>query len=142
EVTGGRAEWAAQQWSDWCRRGVVLQDEIEGRWRFATGGRERALDPIGEVLGHRLKRLLGTIDLRTLDRARELLACAALEGRHFTADAIARALRRDRDEVIDLLDDTLTRDDSRPDGMLTEVGSVSLRDETGERHLWLYCFNS
>jgi AAA ATPase domain len=49
-VTGGRAKWAAQQWNEWRRRGVVLQDESDGRWRFATGGRERALDPVGEVL--------------------------------------------------------------------------------------------
>jgi AAA domain-containing protein len=142
EVTGGRSAWAAQQWRDWCRRSVVVQDDVDGRWHFAPRGGERALDPLGDVLGERLRRLLGETDLRRLDRTRELLACAALEGRRFTADAIARVLRRDRDEVIDALDDTLTRDASRPDGMLTEAGSVSISDETGERHLWRYRFAS
>lgn len=142
QVTGGRAEWAAQQWREWCRRGVLVEDESDGRWRFATGGRERALDPVGEVLSDRLKRLVGETDLRTLDRTRELLACAALEGRHFTADAAARALGRERDELIDFLDDTLTGGDSGHDRVLAEAGSVEVSDESGERHLWLYRFNS
>jgi tetratricopeptide (TPR) repeat protein len=142
EVTAGRAELSAQLWSEWCRRDVVVEDERDGRWRFAEGGHARALDPVGEVLGDRLKRLIGATDVKTLDRTRELLACAALEGRRFTADATAAALGREGDELIDFLDDTLTGVNSRPAGVLTETGSVDVSDERGERHLWLYRFRS
>jgi tetratricopeptide (TPR) repeat protein len=70
----------------------------------------------------------------------ELLAVAALEGRRFTADAVARALDRNRDSVIDQLDDTLARDDTHPQGIVVEIGARNVSDATGARDLWVYEF--
>ncbi|MGA2930322.1 MAG: tetratricopeptide repeat protein, partial [Solirubrobacteraceae bacterium] len=151
EVTGGRAAMTARLWDDWRRRGAV-SDEPDGRWRFSARppadrgperaiGRERALDPVGELLDERLKRLIGS-DRDELVRTRRLLCCGALEGRRFTADAVAVALGRDRDDVIGTLNDTLAFSDKRPDGLVLEDGSVTVGDGTGGRHLSRYQFNA
>ena len=144
DVTGGRAGWAAQLWEHWRATGVVIGDgdgDAEPAWRFAPQARERTLDPVGDVLGRRLE-LLCAGDGGAAQRARELLVCAALEGRTFTAEAVARALGRESDEVIDLLDDHLVHDDEHPDGLVLELGSVGIDDGRGTRHLWLYRFES
>jgi tetratricopeptide (TPR) repeat protein len=140
EVTGGSAGLTARLWDDWRRHGLV-EDESDGRWRFSANGRTRALDPVGELLDERLKQLIGS-DRDELVRTRRLLCCGALEGRRFTADAVAFALGRDRDDTIDTLDDTLALSAERSDGLVLEDGSVTVIDETGERHLWLYRFNA
>jgi tetratricopeptide (TPR) repeat protein len=141
EVTGGRADWTAQLWRDWQRRRVIDQTTDDLRWRFVAG-RERAMDEVEDLLGARLKVLIGTDDLNALELARRLLCCAALEGSQFTADAIALALGRGRDEVIDNLDDTLVWDEERPVGLVIDAGSLAASDETGERCLWRYRFRA
>ena len=155
DATGGRAAWAADLWRHWRSSGVVVAETggDDPRWRFAEGGRQRTLDAFDDVLGRRLLTLAGAAGdddgagtgLRgdTVDRMRCLLAHAALEGPVFTADAVARVLRRDRDEVIDLLDDMLLHDEEHPDGVVREAGSIDVIDEQGAtRHLWLYRFNA
>ncbi len=139
DVTGGRPDWTAQLWADWRSRGLV-DDRSDGCWRFTADGHDRAIDEVDDALGARLKGLGPDLGLNELERARRLLACAALEGARFTADAVALALRRDRDEVIDDLDDVLGADG--PSGLVAEAGSVAIIDEFGERHLWLYRFNA
>ena len=141
DASGGRAAWAADLWRHWRASGVVVRsgDGADDRavWEFAAGGRERTLDAFDDVLGRRLDAL------GALEGVRELLAHAALEGPVFTADAVARVLGRDRDEVIDLLDDMLVHDDEHPDGVAHEAGSIDVDDESGaKRHLWLYRFTS
>lgn len=143
DVTGGRAAWTADLWRHWRAAGVVAAPQSEedgvGRWTFADGGRERTLDAFGDVLGRRLAALPGEL----AEPVRELLAHAALEGPVFTAAAVARVLRRDRDEVIDLLDDTLLHDDEHPEGVVREAGSLDVEDDRGAtRHLWLYRFDA
>ena len=166
DVTGGRAAWAARLWQHWRASGVIVAgageadagaDDADGadasadadpdaaageapaQWRFAAGGRERTLEPFEDVLGARLAQLVGGDE--TIDGARALLAHGALEGPVFTAEAIARVLRRDRDEVIDLLDDMLVHDDEHPTGVVHETGSIVVDDQHGaKRHLWLYRF--
>ena len=142
-ATGGRAAWAADLWRHWRSAGIVVptegEDDDRGRWTFAAGERERTLDGFDDVLGRRLAELAG----EDVAAVRELLAHAALEGPVFTADAVARALRRDRDEVIDLLDDMLLHDEAHPEGVVHEAGSIDVTDERGAaRHLWLYRFHA
>lgn len=143
DATGGRAAWAADLWRHWQAAGVVVpapgEEDDPGRWTFAEGGRERTLDAFDDVLGRRLAGLAG----EEVERVRALLAHAALEGPVFTADAAARVLQRDRDEIIDLLDDMLLHDDAHPDGVVHEAGSIDVEDEHGAtRHLWLYRFDA
>ncbi len=155
DATGGRAAWAADLWRHWRARGVVVAQPAAAEeggdpplWTFAEDGRERTLDAFGDVFGARLT----TLEAVAVDDAgadptvavapedvRALLAHAALEGPVFTAEAVARVLQRDRDAVIDLLDDALVRDDEHPDGVVREAGSIDVDDDRGgRRHLWLY----
>ena len=166
DATGGRASWAADLWRHWIATGVVIagkpaaEAEAEAAdgpardrppWTFSDGGRERTLDAFEDVLGGRLARIAGvdaedadrTVLAGVIDGARKLLAHAALEGPVFTADAIARVLRRDRDALIDLLDDALVHDGEHPDGIVHEAGSIDVTDDRGaQRHLWLYRFDA
>jgi tetratricopeptide (TPR) repeat protein len=140
QITGGRAAWARDLWSDWQRRAVVVRGD-DGRWRMVRERRAQALAPVGDVLGDRLAALAGTADSKALDPLRTLLAYAALEGQLFTADALARVLGRPRDEVIDLLDDVLSTDAS-PDGLIEETDRVDVLGEAPPRHLWRYRFRA
>ncbi len=159
EVTGGRAAWAADLWRHWRASGVVVAGEPGDEaaagdappWRFAEGGLARTLDPFEDVFGERLTRIARAgaqdVDLSVIRASigggRKLLSRAALEGPVFTADALARVLRRDRDGVIDLLDDALLHDDEHPHGVVHEAGSIDVEDDLGaKRHLWLYRFDA
>ena len=135
DVSGGRAAWAAQLWRDWIARGAISED-LSGRWCFAA--RDRALDPVYDLLASKLMTASQN-DLRRVEEAREILCYAALEGRHFTADAIAYATKRDSDEVVDLLDDLFAADDD-PEALLRFDGWVRVEDEAGERRFSLYYF--
>jgi tetratricopeptide (TPR) repeat protein len=139
EVTGGRADWIAQLWGDWQRRLVVDQTPDDLRWQF-TDGYERAVDEVEDLLEERLRNLIDASDLNALEGARRLLCCGALEGREFTAEAVAVALGRDRDEIIDRIDESLVKDDAHTDGLVVETNSVLVNDETGKRTLWRYRF--
>jgi tetratricopeptide (TPR) repeat protein len=69
--------------------------------------------------------------------------CGALEGRYFTAEVIATALRLDRDAVNDLLDERLALSEQHKDGLVEEVGVVPVPDQgEQERSLWRYRFTS
>jgi len=140
DVTGGRADWTAKLWREWQQSGAIEQTPTDDRWRF-TPGRERGFDAVDDLLGERLRNLVSTTDLKTLQRTRRLLCCAALESRRFTAEAVAAALGRDRDDVNDELD-ALEYDQKHPDGLVIEEGSVTVSDESGQRTLWLYRFRS
>lgn len=137
EATDGDAGATAELWREWRARGVV-DDVGDGVWRFATG-RERRFDASEDAFDARLRDLTGG-DLNAIGRATKALGCAALEGRRFTAPAIATALGRDIDETIDYLDDTLALGGTRPDGFVVDDGFETIEDERGTRHLAMYRF--
>jgi len=138
----GRAAWAAQLWRHWQPQGVVVwQEGADAGWRFGLNGRVRAMNPIDDVLGDRLRQRFGS-DKATLGRERTLLAFAALEGHVFTADAVALALDRSEEEIGDLFDDALAVDDEQPDGFVCPDELVVLDDPSGWRHLLRYRFAS
>ena len=137
QITGGNAGYTAALWRDWVRSGVV-EDVTLGRWRLADG-REPIIDDVSDLLDDRLRRVTRG-DLNATARAENVLAVAALEGRRFTAPAIADALGRDRDDTIDFLDEHLSLDDEHPDGFVVEDGFLHVRDERGQRSLAMYRF--
>lgn len=106
-VTGGNPQWVKQLWEDWRERGVVRQSSQNQQWQVVPGHEVRSLGQVNDIFQDRLKRLLGRDDAPSLDKTRYLLSCAALEGRHFTAEAVARVLGRDQDELISFLDNIL-----------------------------------
>lgn len=138
----GRAAWAAQLWRHWQPQSVVVwQEGADAGWRFGLNGRVRAMNPIDDILGDRLRQRFGS-DKATLGRERTLLAFAALEGHVFTADAVAVALDRSEEELVDLFDDTLALDGEHVDGVVCPDELVVLDDPSGWRHLLRYRFAS
>jgi tetratricopeptide (TPR) repeat protein len=131
---------AVETWREWRSRGAVVRDET-GCWRLADGV---TVDEIGlrPVVDRRLPQLLGRASVETVETARKVLSCAALEGLAFTADAVARALRLDPDVVIDLLDDCLTRDETRPEGLVVDLGLLAIPGDGDTPHLACYSFAS
>lgn len=142
ELTEGRAGWAADLWGQWQVHGLVERDSYLGPWRFAPGQPHGYPATIAQVARERIRQAVGD-DLALSSEAWQVLSCAALEGRYFTADVVATALGRDRDELIDLLDDRLAVSDERPQALVEEVGSVSVQNPRGaETVLWRYRFTS
>jgi hypothetical protein len=116
ERSGGRAGLAVRLWQAWQGAGVV--ERADESWRLLPGAKT---DIVAE-------RVAGSL---------ELLTVAALESRHFTAEAVAHALGRSRDEVVDELDDELVEA-----GLIEEVGLITIHEPDGTRHLWQYRFVS
>jgi tetratricopeptide (TPR) repeat protein len=125
-ATAGDPRWLRELWDDWQSRRVVHRIP-DGTWQL-TGADSASLGAINDLLDARLCRLLGTHEPARLEAARELLATAALEGPRFTAQAVADVLRRDPDEVIDLLDDSLTATEDRTDGLVVDLGFLEIQD--------------
>lgn len=147
-ATGGNPRWIIELWKEWQYQDVVRYAEPEDEWRWVAN-HAPSVNPVKDILGDRLKILLESDEQtesdtrRTFDETMFLLSLAALEGARFTADALARALDGDKDELIDFLDDTLAQNDDCPDGILQEDESVTINDpNTGPRTLWCYRFAS
>ncbi|HXQ58587.1 MAG TPA: AAA family ATPase [Acidimicrobiales bacterium] len=76
--------------------GVIFQD-ASGRWRAPGSAEQLALpDSVREVIGGRVVRLGRD--------AQQVLSMAAVIGRDFDLDVLARATRTSEDELIDILD--------------------------------------
>jgi tetratricopeptide (TPR) repeat protein len=142
-VTGGDPRWLAELWADWTSRRVARQAS-DGTWQLTQSS--AGLGKVNDLLGARLRQLLanpspaaqdatrtlfGVDGVAAFDQAQELLATAALEGRPFTAQALARTLNHDPDEVMDFLDEVLLEGDERPHGLVVDAGFVRLEDPDG-----------
>jgi tetratricopeptide (TPR) repeat protein len=126
---GGRSALAARLWEAWQAGGVVERERDDEPWRFTNGGQ-------AGIVAARLRRVAGA-SLPELERAREVLSVAALEGRLFTADSVAHALGSERDEFVDYLDDVLVAGE-----LVEEAGLITIESEEGTQHLWQYRFVS
>ncbi len=138
EITGGRAGWTAGLWEEWREDGIVR--EARGVWSF-EGDLNDGLSPIAHLVGRRLQKVLGG-DLSSHTRSQQLLACAALEGRTFTAEALAVVFEQEADEVIDFIDDNLSVDSDPAFGLVEELPILTVSDEAGRRHLRRYRFRA
>ncbi|EFO78969.1 NB-ARC domain-containing protein [Oscillochloris trichoides DG-6] len=117
-------------WDEWKEQGAVVWESKNEAW---------VADPQASLVYGRLRDQAHTwlAALRTSEPpdsisdalASKILACAALEGRAFTAQAVALALDLDAARVLDFCD-SLIGDDEHP-GLLEEVGYIVI---TG-RHL-------
>ena len=137
QITEGDPGEVAEVWESWSRRKAIAEDD-EGRWQI-DGPVEKTLAEAGDRFDGQLAGLLGEDGLDLIEDVRKVLACAALEGRTFTAEAVARALEWDPDDLIDLLDDHLCR----TDGPLREAGKgvVIFRGGVPIRTVWRYSFS-
>lgn len=139
-TTDGNPRWTIQLWEDWRKRGVVAKDQSSSSWSLSVGQTEQVSGPVWDIFGDRIQKLMGTKDLPEFEKTVNLLSCASLEGRQFTAQALARVVNRDPDELMDFLDETLLTCERNPDGLLTEVGFITVNDHDGERKLFRYSF--
>ena len=90
----------------WLTRGDIAADD-QGRWQI-VGSIESRLAEAGYRFDLRLAAQLGKQKLLMLEQVRRILACAVLEGRTFTAAAVARALQSDSADLIDFVDNHLS----------------------------------
>jgi tetratricopeptide (TPR) repeat protein len=104
----------------------LIQRSERDRWVIADSS--EALDGYAaRAFGRRLFERLEEQPPRLSEKAVQALSCAALQGRSFTADAVADALGWDRDETIDLFN--LLVDDGNPRlGILEELVAIEVRD--------------
>jgi len=149
EVTGGEPGWLGELWDDWRATGAVRQD-LPGQWVLAEGDYP-ALGKVHDLLWERLARCCGhQLDDDQFDAVVRTLAVGALEGRQFTAQAVALVVGRDADELIDEFDEHLLVSPERPNGLLEEAGFVELAnpratagdDEEGVPAVYRYRFAS
>jgi tetratricopeptide (TPR) repeat protein len=125
EVTGGDPDWLWELWEHWQTTGAVRRNGL-ARWALTVEDKPR-LGKVHDLLWERLERCYGgRLDDDRLERIVRVLAVGALEGQdfapQFTAQAVALAVGRDADELIDELDDHLLASPDRPDGLLKEAG--------------------
>jgi tetratricopeptide (TPR) repeat protein len=137
EATGGHAGSCAELMRDLKDQGAI--EEGPNGWRL---GREEQEVGIAYAANRLTQRLIAIFDPDPgeVDQIRQLLRCAALEGNTFTADAVAAAVDRDRDEAIDLFDELCEGDHAS--ALLRDLGGVQVEDTVqGEvRNLWRYGF--
>jgi energy-coupling factor transporter ATP-binding protein EcfA2 len=140
-VTGGNARWVRELWREWRLSEIVISNEADC-WMWGKQ-HKHTLNLYELILRDRLTQLLKAQTAMEVEEAREVLACAALEGVRFTADAVALTLDWDRDELIDFLDEKLIQTEDNPDGLLVEGDSVNIIASDGATHtLWRYNFVS
>ncbi len=140
-LTGGNARWVTELWREWRLNETVVTNEAD-QWIW-NPQHKPTINLYDDVLRNRLAKLLKAETAMAVEDAREVLACGALEGMRFTADAVALALSFDRDDLIDFIDETLVQTDDKPDGLLLEDGSISIAKPDGSiTNLWCYRFVS
>ena len=136
ELTDGMSGETTRHWRDWQQRRLI-ENHTERRWRFAS-----RYDPTGDMdglLNGRVRELTGG-GYQAIAGTQRLLGCAALEGRRFTAAAVAVAAERDPDETIAFIDNTLIRDPEHPRGLLTADTPTKVVMGQGIRELAVYRF--
>ncbi len=127
EVTGGEPSWVGELWEHWRATRVVRRD-LPGQWVLGVPD-HTALGKVHDLLWERLDRCYqARLDDDQAERVVHALAVAALEGREFTAQAVALVVGRDADELIDEFDERLLASPERPDGLLEEAGFMELAD--------------
>jgi tetratricopeptide (TPR) repeat protein len=106
----------------------VVRRDLTGQWVLGMPD-HAALGKVHDLLWERIARCHGgLVDDDKLDAVVRVVAVGALEGRQFTAQAVALVVGRDADELIDELDEHLLAGPQRPDGLLEEAGFVALAD--------------
>jgi tetratricopeptide (TPR) repeat protein len=138
-LTGGRSGDALELWRTWVADGVISKGQ-SGSWELA---RPKALEHDALTrLAALVERDLPEANPTERETIREALAFGALEGRSFTAAAVADAIACDRDAMEDLLDELVV--DPTGDGVLRPPRAIDVHDLKRSRSwsLWRYEFAS
>lgn len=141
-VTGGNPRWVQTLWREWRVNENVVFNEYYQVWEWSKD-KKPELNQLKGSFEDLLKTLLQTDELPQIAQAKKILGLAALEGNSFTAEVLALALGKDTDELIDYLDDNFVLEESRPNGILLENGSVEIELAPNVKEtLWRYKFVS
>lgn len=132
-ASDGHSAIAAQVWHGWKSGGVVSQSSPDGCWILTSDGQ-------ASLLVERLKRITKHATLTDLERVRTILSVAALEGREFTAEAVADAVQLTQEVVLRCLDTVLAPSTAFTAGVVERIGSIALADGNRERVVWMYRF--
>ena len=137
-ITSGYPRRVHRLLCDWEERGLIRQADRSREWEWTSKERP-PLDIVKDVIYAKLKRLFDPTDADLIEEIRAWLAYGAMEGRTFTAAAVAQATNCDEDELIDTIDEVLLWDrEENPDGLLLEAESITI---TGNRTRWRYRFS-
>ena len=134
-ITGGNPTWLALLWDDLWNHGKVRPHRETYRWELAPGYELAALGTVYDIFQARLARLLATDDPSEIEEALADLSCAALEGRTFTANAVAATRGWDTDEFVDFLDEALRLSEEQPSGLLEDLGMIEITTSVTTSHL-------
>jgi len=140
-ISRGNPKWLRLLWDDWWKRGLLEADPNTIAWRLKD--QRAGLGTTDDVCGRRLQELLVN-DVGLVDDTQRMLSIAALEGKTFTPAALAAALERNEDELLDFFDELLLQDVDQPAGLLREVTPpfVAVARDGSERMLYRYAFVS
>ncbi|MGQ9627608.1 MAG: TIR domain-containing protein, partial [Anaerolineae bacterium] len=134
---GGMPVLVESLWQQWVKAGAVFQED--GQWKVRRKERWWVFGEAWDTAFRLLDACLPPDAPYDRETVETILHYAALEGNTFTAQAIARVLNLDPDDLMDFLDDCLVAGE-KGEGLLTEAGFVEIKDVGGPRYLNLYRF--
>ena len=137
-VTWGRPGLLQSVWGNWTRCGSVAPAPGDGRWIFTPAADEAGLGSVNNALRDQLEHLVSDFNSDVA-----LLRCAAIEGRQFTAEVVASALRRPNDDVTEALDRMVQRQSLAGTTVIEHRRTVVIPSRPGsQRQLAVYGFVS
>ena len=140
QTTEGYPPRVIKTWYQWQRDGYVSYLQEEERWKF-NPKESLSLNPARNLTDTHLRKRFPDSSPQERDKLRQRLHLCALEGETFTADCVANALERDRDDFQDWLDDHFVRNDENPEALILESQLYRFRDKFGEeQEVWRYRF--
>lgn len=138
EISKGQSKTVAELWRSWEASGAVAPGK-NGGWDLVKPA--GLLPDAVEHLSSKIEVMLGPGWQGRHEDLPALLACGAMEGRAFTARAVAASADMDENAVIDLFDSLV--DERHPErGVLRDLGAIEIPDPMRDRTeiLWRFAF--
>ena len=137
EISRGRPRDLDIIWNDWTRVGYVAHGAAG--WRSVASKENAARMSTQQVV---VKRVDECADPLMAHRLTEALRCGALEGRRFTAQAVAAVEGWDTGDLTMWFDAAALVTDARPHGLLRKTSGVEAREGEPSSQLSMYEFAS
>lgn len=136
-ITNGNPAMIIELWSNLKHAGVII-DDWEGGWKIGEPVKDITYT-METIIRERISKLINIPDKNSdeVTYVLSILSCGVLEGRSFTAEAVAEALGIDKNELIDYLDDNLEWEKKKDKAIMKE-DSVELNSGGSKTYIWKY----